>query len=73
MIYLSLIGLLTGYLITRATFDETSGKRTLMLYLTIPFIALLFFNLGNLINTLLLFIIAHLIGGVFYLWKKKSH
>ncbi|MFA5406222.1 MAG: hypothetical protein WC307_02600 [Candidatus Nanoarchaeia archaeon] len=69
MIYLllSLIGLPSGWFITHLTIDECKGKNKLIAMLIIPFIILLFFNLGWLVNTLFLFIIFHLVGSLIYL------
>jgi hypothetical protein len=71
LVILAVSGLPIGYLITHLSFDECKGKNRFLGYLLIPFIVLLILNLNILINTLLLFIISHLIGGLLYLRCNK--
>jgi len=68
---LSIIGLPTGLLVTRLSIDECRGKNKLLGWLMLPFALLLLLNLGLLVDTILLFIIAHLAGSIAYLrWRK---
>ncbi|MBD3312380.1 hypothetical protein GF352_02930 [archaeon] len=65
-------GLLTGYYTTQHSIDECRGKEKVLLYLLVTFFILLLINFNHLVNVLLLFIIAHLISSIAYLWRNES-
>lgn len=68
---ISLIGLLTGYLITHLSVDECKGKGQIMTYLMIPFLVMIALDLGVNYTLISLFCLNHLTSSLIYLWRHK--